>query len=319
MKFLNVKQNKNVYADGVHDDTKALQSCLDDMKDGGTLYFPDGTYLISAALIFYSKQWLRFSDKAVILRSDKSEPLTRYLLASYSHPEQGGYTGTHDVKISGGVFDGNAKMTEKSTLINTVHCRNITIENCTFLHCSQWHFIELNATENAVVQNCIFEGTSYTSVNERLYNELIQIDLAREGTYGPVYNCDGTLIDFCKDDTVCRNIRIKSNIFKCDGFPGVGHHGDCGHNNIEISNNIFDGPSGRYGFSRGFIIFRPQVYDVRVFNNTFIVEDTYNSPNIGIISENTDKNALTAENNTFIGNFSEYFVGGITEKNNKIQ
>ena len=52
MNFINVKDNKNVFADGIHDDTKALQTCIDTVKDGGTVYFPDGTYLVSASLIF---------------------------------------------------------------------------------------------------------------------------------------------------------------------------------------------------------------------------------------------------------------------------
>ena len=134
MNFVNVMQNGCVFADGIHDDTKALQDCIDTVKEGGTVYFPDGTYLISAALIFYSNQVFKLSDKAVILRSDKSEPLTRYLFASYSEPEWGEYTGTHDVVISGGVFDGNANLTEKTTLVNTVHCKNITIEGCRFVH-----------------------------------------------------------------------------------------------------------------------------------------------------------------------------------------
>ena len=144
MKFIKVTDSKNVFADGIHDDTKALQECIDKLKDGGTVYFPDGIYLVSAALIFYSNQIFRLSDKAVILRSDKSKPLTRYLLASYSEPDWKGYEGTHDVVISGGIFDGNARLTEKSTLVNTVHCRNILIENCRFVHCSTWHMIEIN-------------------------------------------------------------------------------------------------------------------------------------------------------------------------------
>ena len=249
MRFINVLQNKNVYADGIHDDSKALQACIDELKDGGTVYFPDGTYLISATLIFYSNQHLKFSDKATVLRSDKSDPITRYLLASYSEPEWGAYEGTHDVVISGGIFDGNKNLDERTTLVNTVHCRNITIENCRFIHCAHWHCIEINGTENAIVQNCFFDGPSYTAVNEGLYNEQLQLDLAREGSYGPVYNCDGTLIDFCNDDTVCRNIIIRNNIFKCDGFPGVGHHGDCDHHDIVIENNIFHGPSGKDGKS----------------------------------------------------------------------
>lgn len=303
MKFIKVTDNKKVFGDGVHDDTKALQECIDKVKQGGTVYFPDGTYLVSAALIFYSNQNLKFSDNAVILRSDKSEPLTRYLLAAYSEPDWGGYEGTHDVIISGGIFDGNAKLTEKSTLVNTVHCRNILIENCRFVHCSTWHMIEINSTENATVQNCVFDGPTYTSIHEGLLNEEIQLDLAHDGSYGPVYNCDGTLIDFCKDDTVCSNVVIKNNLFKCAGFPAVGHHGDCDHHNILIENNIFDGPSGLWGKSRGYIIFRPKVYDLKVKDNVFIAPQENDSPNYGIIFENPDKTTLIEKNNTFIGNF----------------
>lgn len=310
MNFVNVMQNKNVYADGIHDDTKALQACIDEIKDGGTVYFPDGTYLISAALIFYSNQTLKFSDKATVLRSDKSEPLTKYLLASYSEPEWRGYDGTHDVVISGGIFDGNKNLTEKSTLINTVHCKNVVIENCRFVHCSQWHMIEINSTENAVVRNCVFDGPTYTSVNDGLFNEEIQIDLAREGSYGPVYNCDGTLIDFMRDDTVCRNIQIHDNIFKCDGFPGVGHHGDSEHYNIEIYDNIFDGPSGRMEKSRGYIIFRPSVHDINIHDNVFLAPEESDSPNIGIIVENPDETILTAEDNLFSGYFTEQIKRG---------
>lgn len=310
MNFVNVMQKKTVYADGIHDDTKALQDCIDEVKDGGTVYFPDGTYLVSGALIFYSNQHLKFSDKATVLRSDKSEPLTRYLLASYSEPEWSGYEGTHDVIISGGIFDGNENLTEHATLVNTVHCRNITIDGCRFVHCAHWHCIEINGTENATVQNCIFDGTSYTAKSDILYNEQIQLDMSRNGSYGPVYNCDGKLIDFCYDDTVCRNIVIRNNIFKCDGFPGVGHHGDIDHHNILIENNIFDGPSGRIGKSRGYIFFRPMVYDITVRGNAFIAPEETDSPSYGIISENPDSTALKTEDNLFFGKIDEEVIIG---------
>ena len=310
MKFINVKSDKRVLADGIHDDTKALQACLDEVKDGGTVYFPDGTYLVSAALIFYSNQTLKFSDKATVLRSASSEPLTRYLLASYSDPDMGGYDGTHDVVISGGIFDGNAELTEHSTLVNTVHCRNILIENCRFVNCAYWHFIEINGTENAIIQNCVFDGPSYTVKSDILFNEQIQLDMSRNGSYGPVYNCDGMLIDFKSDDTVCRNIIIRNNIFKCDGFPGIGHHGDTDHHNVLIENNIFDGPSGRDGKSRGYIIFRPMVYDVKVKNNVFLAPEKTESPSYGIICENSDSAALTADNNLFIGKVDKEIIIG---------
>ena len=309
MKFVNVKLNKDVYGDGMHDDTKALQASIDQVKDGGTVYFPDGTYLLSASLIFYSNQHLKFSDKATLLRSSDSEPLTRYLLASYSEPDQKGYTGTHDVIISGATFDGNKDVTEKSTLLNTVHCKNIIIENCRFVHCSTWHFIEINSTENAIVRNCVFDGPTYTIKHSILFNELIQLDLAQDGSYGPVYNCDGELIDFYKDDTVCSNILIENNIFKCDGSPGIGHHNSCPHHGIVIRNNIFEGISGRDGTSRGYIIFRPDVYDITAENNVFIApENDYGSPNLGIIIENTDEDTFREIDNSYIGFFTEKIV-----------
>jgi len=313
MDFIKVTDNKNVFGDGIHNDTKALQECIDKVKDGGTVYFPDGTYLISAALIFYSNQTFMLSDNAVILRSSKSVPVTKYLLASYSEPCWSGYEGTHDVVISGGIFDGNKDTAEKSTLVNTVHCRNIRIENCRFRHCSTWHMIELNSTENAVVESCIFDGSAYTFIPEHLLNEQIQLDLARNGSYGPVYNCDGTLIDFCKDDTVCRNITIRKNIFKCAGFPAVGHHGDCGHHNIVIENNIFDGASGLYGNSRGYIIFRPKVYGVEIKNNFFISPEETGSPSYGIIFENPNGDKLLTEGNIFVGKIDKEVITGTGE------
>ncbi len=313
MKFIKVTDNKKVFADGIHDDTKALQECIDSVRNGGTVYFPDGTYLVSSSLIFYSNQIFRLSDNAVILRSGKSEPVTRYLLASYSEPDWSGYEGTHDVVISGGIFDGNADVTEKSTLVNTVHCRNIRIEGCRFRHCSTWHMIEINSTENAVVENCVFDGHTYTSVPENLLNEEIQLDLARDGSYGPVYNCDGTLIDFCKDDTVCRSITIKNNLFKCAGFPAIGHHGDCAHRNIVIENNIFDGVSGLNGNSRGYIIFRPSVSDVEIKNNFFVSPEKNGSPNYGIIFENPDGDKLITQCNKFVGKLDKEVIIGTGE------
>lgn len=310
MKFINVMDNQGVYGDGVHDDTRALQKCIDTLKDGGTVYLPDGVYLLSGALIFYSYQTIKLSDNAVLLRSADSKPLTRYLLASYSEPSWGGYTGTHDVVISGGIFDGNKDLNERSTLLNTVHCSNILIENCTFRHCAHWHYIEINGTENTVIQNCIFDGPSYTYVNEGLYNEQVQLDFCKDGSYGPVYDCDGRLIDFCKDETVCRNITIRNNIFKCDGFPAVGHHGPCDHHNIEIRDNVFHGPMGRDGKSRGYIFFRPPVYDVRVIDNAFIAPEKTDSPAIGIIMENPDTASLKEDGNIYIGHFDEKLTYG---------
>lgn len=322
MKFINVKQHKGVYADGEHDDTKALQTCLDEIKDGGVAYFPDGTYLISASLIFYSNQCLKFSKNARLLRSAKSEPITKYMLASYSEPDVGGYDGTHDVVISGGIFDGNAEIPEKLTIVNTVHCKNIVIKGVSFVNGSMWHYIELNSTCDSEVSDCVFDGHSYVGRRENMTSELIQIDAPEISptltTYGPVYNCDGTHIEFLPDKTPCRDILIKSNIFNCSGFTAIGHHCTYEHTGINIYNNIFTGVSGNKTGSRGYITFMSETHGVHIADNVFESEADSETVSWGIQTKNEAKDSLRAENNLFIGKFDEYFVGGITEKNNTL-
>ncbi|MBQ3150977.1 MAG: hypothetical protein IJB86_07030 [Clostridia bacterium] len=305
MDFLNIGQEKSIYADGLHDDTKAIQTCLDKMRNGGTVYFPDGVYLISSSLIFYSGQWLKFSDNAVLLRSSKSDVITKYMLASYSDPDVCGYDGVSDVVISGGVFDGNAELTEKLTIVNTVHCKNIVIKNCRFVNGSLWHYIELNSTKEAVILDCVFDGKSYTSVRDDLTSELVQIDAPEEGTYGPVYNCYGELIDFCRDKTPCEDIRIASCIFKCGGFTAIGHHGNYDHKNIEIICNVFEGRSGNGKKSRGFITFMEKTDCITVSDNAFIADEEAGEESIAIRSDNPKEEALVATGNSFSGYFSK--------------
>lgn len=315
MRFMDLGHIPEIYADGIHDDAKAIQACLDKMKNGGTIYFPDGTYLISSCLIFYSNQHLKFSDNAILLRSAKGDEVTRYMLASYSEPNIGGYNGTHNVVISGGIFDGNSATDEKLTIMNTVHCSDIVIKNCRFTHGSLWHYIELNSTENALVENCVFDGTSYTAIRDNLTSELIQVDAPRIGTYGPVYNCDGKLIDFNPDGTPCKNIEIKSCIFKCNGFPAIGHHGNDAHNEIKINDNIFTGLSGIGDNSRGFIAFIEKTYNVEISANAFIsYADKQKS--LAVTTLNKSADSCIIKDNTFIGKFDEYFVGRITAENN---
>lgn len=319
MNFLDIGQEKSIFADGIHDDTAAIQSCLDKMKNGGTIYFPDGTYLISAALIFYSGQWLKFSDNARLLRSAKSENITKYMLASFSQPDVGGYDGTHDVVISGGIFDGNRELTEKLTILNTVHCTNITVKNSRFVNGAMWHYIEFNSTKEILVLDCVFDGLSYTAVREDLTSELIQLDAPDVTTYGPVYDYKVSLIDFKKDKTPCTDAVIASNIFKCNGFTAIGHHGNDEHTDIKILNNVFTGLSGNEKTSRGFITFMEKAHSIEVSENAFISTADEKQIALGIRTKNPDNKSLLAHNNVFIGKFDEYFTGGISEKNNSFQ
>ena len=73
-----------------------------------------------------------------------------------------------------------------------------------------------------------------------------------------------------------------------------------------IEGNIFDGPSGGYGKSRGYITFRSQVYDIKVVNNAFLApEEKTDSPNWGVVIDNLDKTVLVESDNVFLGNIAE--------------
>lgn len=276
-KAVNVITDFGAKADGVTDDFKALQNALDSLRDGGTVIFPDGTYIISDCLIFYSGQTLEFSEKAVLKRmklSRTEEPQElRYMLASYTEnsDEYKGYGGTHDVLIHGGTFDGNGELFEnqKITVLNTCHCNNITVRGSTFIHGAQWHMIELNSTANAVVEDCVFDGCSYTNHNIR--SELIQLDVPVKGNYGPVFYPNGNEVEFPYEKTVCRNIEIRNNLFICNGFPAAGSHYEASHCGIDIHDNEFKGPQGE----RGYISFMPGVTDINIHGNKFEEEFSY--------------------------------------------
>ena len=64
------------------------------------------------------------------------------------------------------------------------------------------------------------------------------------------------------------------------------------------------------GKSRGYIFFRPMVYDLKVKNNVFISPEDIDSPSYGIVLENPDANALVTENNVFLGKLDEEVVKG---------
>ena len=267
-----VKKDFGAKGDGIADDFAALQAALDSLKTtGGTIYFPSGTYLISECLVFYSNQTLDFEDGAILKRKalyrtfDPEE--LRYLLASYTenNDDYTDYKGTHDVVIRGCIFDANSRLKKgnKITMLNTCHCRNITVTGCTFLHCAEWHCIEFNATADSVIENCVFYGNTYTSHGRK--TELVQLDAAIFGNYGPVFYPDGSEMEFYSDEKECENITIRNNKFICDSFAAIGCHADYPHHGVDIYGNEFVGNPGY----RGYITFMSRSYDINIHDNTF--------------------------------------------------
>lgn len=271
--FINVKTDFGAYGDGSHDDTSSIQRALDSLKyDGGTITFPEGTYIVSSCIIFYSKQHIKFENGAVLKRKklqNSTEPKElRYLMASYTSPDSdfGGYNGVHNAKISGATFDGNEDINtdSKITMLNLCHTKDVAITDCRFINCSVWHDLEINSSTGTKVSGCVFDGNSYTVIRND-HNELLQIDAAKGGLYGPVFWQDGTEMQFVQDETVCEDIEIFNNKFICNGFAAIGNHTDYPHKNINIHDNNFIGkPDGR-----GYFAFMKSASGITKDNNRF--------------------------------------------------
>ncbi len=260
--MIDVKKDFSAVGDGIADDTDALQNALDSLKDsGGEIVFPKGVYKTTACLIFYSHQTLRFCDGAVLLRGN-DDGSHRYLLASYTEPEQEGYTACHDAVVDGACFDGNKDIDIRITMMNTCHAKNIVIKKCVFKNGCLWHYIEINSSENVVVDGCIFEA-SYSTDSDK--GEQVQLDYAAIGSYGPIVGRGGEVL-FSPDRTVCRQIEIKNCVFH--GYshaPAIGNHGNAPHHHVKIHGNTFIGSFGH----RGPINFVDMMTDIEIIDNVF--------------------------------------------------
>jgi len=247
--FINV-QDFGAKGDGISDDTRALQSAIDYSRDkgGGTLYFPNGTYLlktllfdadnrgVASSLHVYSGQTLLFEKGAVLKRGN---PDITHMVFTHNDTDATGYEGCRDIQFIGCTFDANASFETSNTSLNLTHGHNIHIIGCSFYGCrSTWHALEINSSRDVSVRNCDF----YNNRN----SEDIQLDAAlKSGNLGQ------------NDKTVCQDIHIRNCRFTCKGNPAIGNHSDAPHHDIHIIGCTYQGDPG----NRGFISFVPSTYD----------------------------------------------------------
>lgn len=237
--------------DGVTSDSLSIQQALDATRlTGGIIYFPKGSYLLTTGLLFYSNQTLWFETGATLLQGAAIDNL----LMSYCDDAVGEYNGTHDTIIRGATFDGGA-FTTNNTLVGTVHCKNITFENCTFKNAyGTWHDLEINSSYNVKVIGCDFEGSRKTGAN----GCMIQVDAINNVNTWPWTN-RGLV-----DNTISKYIEIASCIFHDDTIsPAIGNHSEATDDSIFIHDCIFNGLTS----TRGAIKFNAT--NVDIYNNCF--------------------------------------------------
>lgn len=222
------------------DDTAAIQEALDHASSDYHIVVtvPEGTYYISKTLYIQSNTTLKLSKNAIIKRSRKALGKNMLRNTNAGHESSSGekYNLSHNITVTGGVWDGGRISKAKSTsnLLYFGHARNITIKNTAIRNCFGAHTIEFAGVKDSRIKNCKISGFRYSS--SKFTSEAIQLDICyknkEDGRWTP---------GFYSDKTPCKNISIE-NCTISDYPRGIGiHHTLKGHNcsDITIRNNKF--------------------------------------------------------------------------------
>lgn len=248
------------------DDVEQLQAAVDAVKDGGTVFFPAGEYLLSKCLVFYSYQTLYFEPGAVLKITDPynvENGTSQALMATYMDGTLGGYDAIKNVNLIGATFDGNAEIDYANVMLNTCHIENLNVINCTFRNGRGVHYYECNSGKNLKIIGCVFEDSVR---NGQEKDEHLQIDRAGSGAYSSKYSVHGKHT-YVMDNTPCENVLISDCEFYCSksGVPALGNHAAALHRNLVIQNCTFVGGND----DRGIVVFGGGVKGISFSNNTF--------------------------------------------------
>lgn len=220
-----------------------IRSYLEQLEKsgGGTIVLERGTYTVSNILFVPSNVTIKLEDGAKIVNGDKTgisnikanKSIFQLIRPSLGKEEHvfGKYEGEKNISIIGsGTATIDLNFEKDGIAIIAGHNQNIKIENINFLNMYSGHFIEIDATKNAVISNNKF---MYSQPSPTKIKEAINIDT-------PDRQTNGWSSKWSKfDKTPNSNITIKNNIFY-DLDRAIGTHKYSGgkyHHQIIIRNN----------------------------------------------------------------------------------
>jgi parallel beta-helix repeat protein len=263
-KIINVK-NLGAVGDNMHDDTQAIQNALNVAKNSNTpiqVIIPTGTYKLTKTLHIYKNTHLLLKKDAKLIRNHNGI----IIMNGDKGDHYEGYDGHGDIIIEGGIWEGNI-LNYPSTFsaIGIARGRNITIRNIEVRDVVNAHGIDLNASENVLIENSKFLGFSDRTYNKsRFYSEAIQISEHTKPGFSEMGVYDGT---------PNKNVTIRNCYFGPSGTKGttawpvgVGNHLSVYNKfntNIKIYNNTFEGM--KFAGIQNF-----KWKDTEIMNNTFL-------------------------------------------------
>lgn len=210
-------------------------------KGGGTLIFEKGTYTITNTLYVPSNVTIIFKDGVIIQKGTKtgthklSASKSIFQLAAPSKAKVEGvyseYDGVHDVSFIGEgnvIIDMNYYNGALGIMMG--HNQNVTIKGITFQNMYSGHFIEMDASKNVIVEDCVFQNHKDSPNNNKEAINLDTPDITTEGFHA---------VWTSYDKTPNENVLIQNCVFR-DLERAIGTHkyseGKL-HKNVQIINN----------------------------------------------------------------------------------
>jgi len=193
---------------------------------GGTIVIKKGEYLITNPIYIASNTTVILEDGVVIKKSYKTgttklkPSLSMFQLINPAYAKvanhYSGYTGEHDITIIGkGTAIMDIDYVERGIAVVIGHNTNVTIKNIQFKNMNAGHFIEMDASDNTLIEGCTFENAKEWHAG---FKEAINVDTPDLVTKG--FNN----IWSSHDKTPNKNVHITKCIFK-NLESGIGTHG----------------------------------------------------------------------------------------------
>jgi len=220
-----------------------IRSYLEELEErqGGTLVLEAGTYTISNTLFVPSDVTIKFSDGVIIKKGNKTgtnqfdaaSSIFQLIRPSLSKSEgvYGGYDGEKNISFIGeGTVTIDLDFFQDGIAIIAGHNQAVSIENIKFINMYSGHFIEIDATKDAVIKNNSFSNSRKSS---KINKEAINIDTPDASTEGWSQKWS------TYDKTPNMNLTIENNSFY-NLDRAIGTHQYSGgkyHENIVVRNN----------------------------------------------------------------------------------
>ncbi len=209
-----------------------LQNLLDYNKDGKyqlTVHIPAGKYILTKELRIYSNTTILADKDAKLYKNHQKGAL----LANDVSNDQGGYTTSYNITISGGVWDSSpiADKNKGTESFRFIHATNVTVKDAEICNVPvNSHLITYAGVKDSLIENCKIHGYDGAAPKEA-----IQLDIVHNNVVVP--SNQSKYIKY--DDLPCDGIVIRGN--EIYDYPrAIGSHTSIKgvfHKNITITGN----------------------------------------------------------------------------------